>query len=368
MGVYQPLSETVINGYRLLAPLNNQDAGFSKWGFAAKGGQIYFLKEFLNPVYPPDNAPYSEDMKQKIRDNCQSYERRQIRLYTAINEASDGNLVRILDFFRCGSRYYIATRRIDSAGMNVDSAAKLPMQDKVRICLALSHALMNMHRAGMIHGDIKANNILFEKTPRGSVTAKIIDVDDSFFEGAPPEALVGDLVYFAPERAKVFLNQMQPEKLNCKVDVFSMGLFFHEVLTGAFPEIAETYTYAFESCLDGKAPAVSGALPARLRALLEGMLKSEPEQRLSMEEVFQELQAYFTGFGKAPNPPRPAPKPEPKPMPTPKPEPKPRPKPKPEPKSDTGGVRFGPGIGPNAKIKDQQEPASMERFTEAGDL
>ena len=54
----------------------------------------------------------SESMqKQRIRD-CEEYQQK--KLYEAINHASDGNMVRIHEFFRYDSHYYIATERVDA--------------------------------------------------------------------------------------------------------------------------------------------------------------------------------------------------------------------------------------------------------------
>ena len=46
----------MINGYELLQPLQNQNAGFCKWTFVRRYGHEYFLKEFVDPVYPEENA------------------------------------------------------------------------------------------------------------------------------------------------------------------------------------------------------------------------------------------------------------------------------------------------------------------------
>ena len=41
-----------IKGYELRGELKTTNSGFSKWGFAAKNGREYFIKEFIDPVYP----------------------------------------------------------------------------------------------------------------------------------------------------------------------------------------------------------------------------------------------------------------------------------------------------------------------------
>lgn len=298
-----------INGYELLAPLSNQNAGFSKWGFAKKDGKEYFIKEFLFPVYPLDNAPYSDSMKERIRQNCHAYEARQKALYASINKASDGNLLRVKHFFRFGSRYYTVTDRIHSDGISIASLQKRTLTENVKICIILSHSLMELHRAGLIHGDIKANNILFEKTEYGFITAKIIDIDDCFPAGDPPEKIVGDQVYYAPERALVKLQKMEPSELTCKIDVFSMGLLFHEILTGALPALPEDYTYCFEAYLDGEAVEISKKLPQGLEDIIKCMLDPSPTRRCSAEDTYHRLQDYLNTARGVASPKQPSPQP-----------------------------------------------------------
>ena len=44
-----------IGHYTLLQPMTSNKSGFSKWGFCRKDDKDYFIKEFLNPVYPLDS-------------------------------------------------------------------------------------------------------------------------------------------------------------------------------------------------------------------------------------------------------------------------------------------------------------------------
>lgn len=89
---------TDYNGYLVAGTLKSDNAGFSKWGIAQKDGQDYFLKEFLSPVYPQNASMYSPEQAEKRRKYCEKHEAQKTLLYKTINEASDGNDVRIVDF------------------------------------------------------------------------------------------------------------------------------------------------------------------------------------------------------------------------------------------------------------------------------
>ena len=75
------MSTTDYNGYIVEGDLTTKNSGFSRWGFATKGGRDYFVKEFLSPVYPEDTKMFTEkQLKSKI-DGCLKFEADKRRLY-----------------------------------------------------------------------------------------------------------------------------------------------------------------------------------------------------------------------------------------------------------------------------------------------
>lgn len=285
--------QEVIHGYVLTEPMSNKNAGFSRWGYATKGGQAYFIKEFLDPVFPTDESPYSDEQKAAIRKFCHQYEQRKTLLYSKVNEVSDGNLLRVEEFFRSGSKYYITTRRVNPGDLRWHDLHKnYRQQDLLQLCCTICHALAQLHSRGIIHGDIKPNNILLERTIQGGVAARVTDIDCSFFENEDlDEDLGGDMPYFAPERAQLDTEDGVPAgALSCKVDVFSTGLLIHEMLTGELPQVEVKYQYAFEAAIDDRPIVLSKQIAPAIREVLRMMLQKEPEDRCTMMAAFRALQ------------------------------------------------------------------------------
>ena len=163
--------------------------------------------------------------------------------------------------------------------------------------------MMLFHERGLIHADIKKDNVLIKETGTGNLTARIIDFDSGFQENdvpSDPGSLCCDQVYMAPE---AFLFMVEEEKaLSCRMDVFSMGLLFHQYLTGELPRFdRDEYDYAFEAVLDGKDLVIDSALDEMLRNMLSLMLKRDPAQRISSREVFRILSDAL-GVSDAPEP------------------------------------------------------------------
>ena len=272
-----------INGYILFSELKTTNSGFSKWGFAQRNGSRFFIKELIDPIYPVCADLLDSGVVARKRAICQQFEDRSKLLYHVINECSDGNLVHIEDFFRCDSHYYLVMEKIDAIG--IDEVMAIPIEDRVRICKALVHCLGRLHQRGIVHADIKLDNILFRRLPSGKVTGKLIDFDNCFWEMQPPrpdEEIHGDLVYMAPET--FMMMQTETGTIDRAIDVFALGLVFHQIFTGRLPAFdARVYDYPFEAVLDGATLAVDAAIPDAWRDLIAQMLKTDPRERISLE-------------------------------------------------------------------------------------
>ena len=288
------LADMYIHGYRLLQPLQNRDAGFSRWTIAERGGQEYFFKEFMDPIYPTD-PNLSDKLRERRIAECRDFEQRRARLYAAIAAGSDGNAVRIVDFFRHGSHYYVVTPRIIKARIPFSDVVKQPLHRRALLCRSMAHTVLGLHRLGIVHSDIKETNIILCPAPNGNLTTKLIDFDASFFEDEPPESeddLGGDQVYLAPEACRFLCGD--EVRLTCAMDVFSLGLLFHQYLAGKLPDFDnEEYYYAHEAVLDGQPLTVAPYLDEPLRAMLQSMLACEPEDRCSLEDVLRTLGNYI---------------------------------------------------------------------------
>lgn len=105
----------------------------------------------------------------------------------------------------------------------LDPLADLPMADT-----ETRFSLWENYRPGYLRH--------LTETAEGTVTAKIIDFDGRFLENDPPsieEEITGDTNYFSPEVcARAYGKE---RKLSCKLDVFAVGVLFHQYFFGQMP-------------------------------------------------------------------------------------------------------------------------------------
>ena len=264
----------MLGDYRLTTQLTSQNSGFSVWGYGIKNGREYFIKQFLSPKYPENDNISSPQRLQKRLALCEDFEYSKRRLYQTLNRCSDGNALRVHEFFRVGPNYYISTQKITAPSWDIERIAALRDVDKRRLCATIAHAVASFHEGGLVHADLKHTNILFSHGTSGIMTAKVIDFDSSFLETNPPlpgEEIIGDQVYFSPEACLHIWGEEVP--LTCKMDVFALGVLFHQYFTGKLPAFdEENFCYPGEAVANGEMLTLAPELPAPLAQLLGSML------------------------------------------------------------------------------------------------
>jgi serine/threonine protein kinase len=287
----------VINGYTILEDFKVVGAGLSKWTFAERGGREYFVKEFLSPTYPDDDAPGSERTKAKKRARCAAFEahHRGIQRALAPLSAYGGNLIVTLDFFRWGAKYYKVTEKVDVAGLGTADVAGLDLRTQLVLMKTVAHSLKILHDLRIVHSDLKPSNVLIKRTELG-YTTKLIDFDSAYVAGNPPPAdeIVGTINYYSPE----LLGYVQeagvtPAELGTASDVFALGLIYTEWLTGGPPPFdAAVYHEPAVAVRSGETLRIPRAgVDARLADLVDRMLSADPAARPPIGEVHATLMA-----------------------------------------------------------------------------
>ncbi|MFI9449487.1 protein kinase [Amycolatopsis sp. NPDC052450] len=283
-----------LNGYRVVTKPTNDGAGKCLWAFVERGGHEYFIKEFLDPKRPGRNSMGDEESKRLRLEQCEEFERRHWAVISNLDPTDPyaGNLVTALDFFCVGTKYYKVTARMTPVPMPPPGA--LSSQQKVVLLGTLGDSLALLHRQKIVHGDLKPDNVLLHRPPRSDLyTAKLIDFDDAYLSGSPPDrdTIGGDAGYASPELLRYLKNDpsIRPEQLTTAADMFAFGLMLHGYLTGAPPGFAGAHGSVAEAVNAGADVLLDSKLSDRATALIQALLEADPRARPTAADVLLAL-------------------------------------------------------------------------------
>ena len=278
-----------LRGYTITEPLKADNGGFSRWGSCIKDGRRFFIKQFINPVYPTADAGLSEDTIMRKKKRCAEWFSGRTAVYKKIIESQTGNLVTPVLFFRERSHYYLITDYVESSELTLRQIASSSIAQKLVMLKVLGLCFSKLAENGLVHADVKLDNLIVKKTTNDRLTVKVIDFDASYLESAAPKSdeIQGDPVYYAPETFLAMIGE--PAKLTPKVDVFALGIVFHQLLCGRLPKLGGDDSYVYEAVLNDNTPELCERIPTALRELISKMLEKDPDRRISVNEVFEEL-------------------------------------------------------------------------------
>jgi serine/threonine protein kinase len=285
----------MVGNYRLLDDFRVVGAGLSEWTFAEREGREFFIKRFLSPTYPDDDAPGSPATKARKRAACARFEAHHRGIQAALAPVTryGGNLITTLDFFRVGAKYYKVTEKVDPAGLSAADVAALTYSTKLVLLKTVAHSLKILHDLEIVHSDLKPSNVLIKRTELG-LTTKLIDFDSSYLVAAPPppEEIVGTMNYYSPELVRYIQGADNGAELTAASDIFALGLIYAEYLTGALPTFDPAHREAAIAVLNGSTLRLPpGSAPTALADMVEQMLSADPAGRPDIGHVHATLMA-----------------------------------------------------------------------------
>jgi hypothetical protein len=192
-----------------------------------------------------------------------------------------------------GGRYLVSELVEGRTLAELERAGELSDRDGLRAGLALADALAHAHERGVIHRDVKPQNVIVPSAHGTDwlarrAPAKLTDFGVAHLAGDEPLTQTGDVVgtlaYMAPEQAA-------GEHVDERADLYALALVLYEALAGANP--ADAGSPAATARRIGKVlPPLQRRrrdLPGELCAAIDRALRPEPDERGSLDDLFEAL-------------------------------------------------------------------------------
>jgi len=214
------------------------------------------------------------------------------------------NILTVFEIGTSGGHRYIATEFIKGETLRDRiKRESLKLKEALNITLQVAAALGAAHEAGIIHRDVKPENIMI----RDDGLVKVLDFGLAKLSGMPAESvdttlpqfntdpgtLVGTVAYMSPEQAR-------GRKLDPRSDIFSLGIVMFEIFTGRRPFDGESHLDLISSILKDDAPSLrqfSPNLPRQLERIVDKTLRKDRDNRyqhvrdlhIDIEDLREEL-------------------------------------------------------------------------------
>jgi serine/threonine protein kinase/tetratricopeptide (TPR) repeat protein len=213
-------------------------------------------------------------------------------------EVTHRNVIRIFDLGQAQGIKFITMEYVEGKDLRglIHEKEKLSTEEAVPIVLQITAALDAAHTAGVVHRDLKPQNVMVDKDGRVYVMdfgiARSLEAPGMTQTGA----LMGTPEYMSPEQAK-------GEKVDARSDLFALGIIFYEMLTGISPFKADTaMAMMFKRTQERATPLtqMNVGVPTVISDIVSRCLEIKPAERYqTAREVLNDLEAWKGGA--APN-------------------------------------------------------------------
>lgn len=197
------------------------------------------------------------------------------------------NVIKIFEVYKNRNKLFIVTEFCEGGELfdRIQSMSRFSENMAAKYMLDIVSAVMHCHNCEIIHRDLKPENFLFDNKSE-EAHLKLIDFGCSRFlnnSQKKMKKLVGTLFYMAPE--------LLEQSYDKKIDVWSLGVILHAMLSGSVPFIGNNAEEIRTSILNSPLTFSLGCwngVSEEAKFLIRKMLEKKPENRYSIEQVFND--------------------------------------------------------------------------------
>ncbi len=201
---------------------------------------------------------------------------------------SHPHIVNIYDVGEENGIYFMVMEYVDGRNLKdyIREKGRLPVEEAMHIASQIAEALEEAHAAGMVHRDIKPQNILFSRDGKIKVTDFGIAIAGDGVTVTVGDQIVGSVQYISPEQARGGIAIKQS-------DLYSLGIVLYEMVTSKVPFTGESpVALAMKHVQEEIVPPrrLVPGIPRELeQIILKAVQKDTAERYTSASEFLEDL-------------------------------------------------------------------------------
>jgi eukaryotic-like serine/threonine-protein kinase len=257
----------------------------------------------MGEVYLAEDTKLERKVALKIlpADVAQNAERMQrfIREAKAASSLNHPNIAHIYEIGEGDGVNFIAMEYVEGESLSEEIAGcPLPVSQIIAISTQIADALEDAHENGIVHRDIKSQNVMLTKRGRvkvldfglAKISSKIEEGgnEDSTRVKTAPGVVMGTVSYMSPEQAL-------GREADARTDVWSLGIILYEMATGRLPFQGESVTETIDKIAHSQPEAIARfnyEIPAELEIIIKKALRKNREERYqSAQDILIDLRA-----------------------------------------------------------------------------
>jgi serine/threonine protein kinase len=195
------------------------------------------------------------------------------------------NIVSIFQVSHSGGQPYIVMEYLKGKSLLEKMEETRSQEEVVKLAMQICDALEYAHSQGVIHRDIKPDNIVITEDGRVKITDfGIARIEDAEIALTRAGVLLGSPAYCAPEQLRDFSN------VDGRADLFSLGVILYQWLTGRLPFEGNAAPEVITKILTQEPlppRSLNPEISPSLEALILRALAKEPEERIASAREFK---------------------------------------------------------------------------------
>jgi eukaryotic-like serine/threonine-protein kinase len=280
---------TIINQYKIISAIGKGGMGEVFLAQDTKLDRKVALK-----ILPSEFAEDADRMSRFVRE---------AKSASALNHP---NIITIYEVGEYDGTHFIATEFIDGKTLNeYKQANPLNYKSALEIAIHIASALDEAHSAGIVHRDIKPDNVMIRanglvkildfgiaKVSASSTSASDSSEDATAIKSeTSPGMIIGTANYMSPEQAK-------GKVVDARTDIFSFGVLLYEMIAGQLPFEGENALEMIGAILKDEPKPLNSDVPTEITKIISKCLRKDRDERYQtikdvgndLKDVKQELE------------------------------------------------------------------------------